>query len=315
VASRAVQAAGVVLVLAAGVAAGWLVGNGKEAEVAEAAPVPFVSATAVGANPFTPPADVPSLVTIKSAQEFGGTGSTYVCDREKLIGFLVTKPDRMRVWARVLAQRTDADSVASYIRELRPVTLVEPTRVTDHAFVDGSAKPSQALLAVGTAVLVDEDDVVRVRCRSGSPLAPPVFAAQEECAGCPEGATVPPPLLDSPSYVVHPSPPPVKGERREQATITRPVTVQVIKRLPADHVERRVSSRADGTTVVRTVTVTRDGKPVVKVKRVKVPGPTRTVVRTRTVRVPVAGAVRTRTVYVERPVVRWRTRTVYEGAG
>ena len=319
--SRAARVVIVVVVLGAGLAAGWFVGGGREASVAAAEPVPFVPASSVETAAFTPPADVQSLVTIKGGPEFGGTGSSYVCDRERLIGFLVTRPDHLRAWARVQAQQPNADAVAGYIRKLRAVTLVEPTRVTDHAFVDGRAKASQALLAQGTAVLVDADDVVRVRCRSGSPLRPPVLAAKEECTGCPKGYKAPPPLLSSPSYVVHPAPPLAKGEKRQQAPVTRPVTVKVVKRLPPQYVEERVETDTGGKQVVKTVTVTREGKtpePQIKIKTV--PGPTRTVMvrgRTRTVTrtVAVPSAAVTRTVTVEVPVVRYETRTVYEGSG
>ncbi|MBE2320334.1 hypothetical protein DVA67_030500 [Solirubrobacter sp. CPCC 204708] len=306
------------VVLAAGLAAGWFVGGGREASVAKAEEVPFIPASSTQLAAFTPPAEVKSLVTIKSSAQFGGTGSNYVCDRERLVAALAAKPDHLKAWARVQGQRPTADAVAGYIRKLRAVTLVEPTRVTDHAFVKGRAEPAQAMLAQGTAVLVDADDVVRVRCRSGSPLRPPVIAEKEECKGCPETFQAPPPLLSSPSYVVHPAPPPAKGDVKSDAKpVTRPTTIQVVKRLPVQQVEQRSETDAEGKTVVKTVTVTKEGTPqppVIKIKRV--PGPTRTVIvrrtRTRTVQVPV---VRTRTVVVEKPVIRYRTQIVYEGSG
>jgi hypothetical protein len=53
------------------------------------------------------------------------------------------------------------------------LVLTADTRVTNHGFVDGLAVPRQAVLQVGTAVLVDQFGVPRVRCSSGSPLLPP----------------------------------------------------------------------------------------------------------------------------------------------
>ena len=47
------------------------------------------------------------------------------------------------------------------------------TRVTNHGFNDGEATPFQSLLEAGTAVLVDNTGVPRVKCNCGNPLAEP----------------------------------------------------------------------------------------------------------------------------------------------
>ncbi len=48
------------------------------------------------------------------------------------------------------------------------------TRVTNHGYRDGAATSYQAVLQAGTAVLVDNHGVPRVRCACGNPLTPPV---------------------------------------------------------------------------------------------------------------------------------------------
>ncbi len=48
------------------------------------------------------------------------------------------------------------------------------TRVTNHGFRAGRAGAYQSVLQAGTAVLVDDRGVPRVRCACGNPLRPPV---------------------------------------------------------------------------------------------------------------------------------------------
>jgi hypothetical protein len=304
----------IVLVLAAGVAVGWLVGGGeKRAEAAE--PVQFTPAASVDANAFTPPADIDSLVTVKAAKgPFGGSGSNFVCDRERLISFLDERPDHLRAWARVEAIQPTAARVAAYIRALRPATLIEPTRVTTHTFQRGRAVASQAILAAGTAVLVDEQGAIRVRCRTGAPLLDPVLASDERCQACPANYRPSRSVQVAEAYyAVHPAPPPVRGEKHPPRPPTKPVTVQVVKRLPPEYVVRRVEG---GRT--RTATVERTRTRTVRLTRTRtVRGRTRTV----TVRLPAQTRTVTRTVTVQGPapppqrVTEVRTITVYEGSG
>src|SRR4051794_2610531 len=181
---RILRVVPVILVLAAGVAAGWLVGGGGKSAQA-AVPVKFTPAASVGGDSFTPPADIRGLVTIESNAPFSGSGSNFVCHRERLIAFLVQRPDHLQAWARVEAIEPTNQAVTDYIRGLRPATLLQPTRVTDHTFVQGQAVASQAILAGGTAVLVDAQGAIRTRCASGSPLLDPILGATEQCKGCP----------------------------------------------------------------------------------------------------------------------------------
>jgi hypothetical protein len=300
----------IVLVLAAGVAAGWLVGGGEKAAQA-AEPVQFTPAASVEADAFTPPADIKGLVTIKSAKApFGGSGSNFVCDREKLVNFLSERPDHLRAWARVEAIPAGDDEVAAYIRDLRPATLLEPTRVTTHTFVHGKAIGSQAILEGGTAVLVDEQGAIRTRCRTGAPLLDPILSSSETCKSCPSNYRPPSSVkLAQSYYAVHPAPPVTRGEKNPPPAPTKPVTVEVIRQLPpeSEYVVQTVTNGKRLTvTQERVKTVTTPGKT--KTVKVKVKSPAKTTTVTRTVTVQ-------NTVTVPRTETVHQTVTVYEGAG
>lgn len=106
---------------------------------------------------------------------YGGTRKVASCDVEKQIGTLRAAPDKNRAFASV--QDIEPSAVPDYLRSLTPVQLRMDTRVTNHGFRDGEATAYQAVLQGGTAVLVDDRGVPRVRCACGNPLLPPV--AQE----------------------------------------------------------------------------------------------------------------------------------------
>ena len=295
----------VILVLAAGIAAGWLVGGSDDGapEPAQASqPIEFVPPAEVsGDDEFTAPADIEGLVTIEGEGSFGGTGSNFVCDRERLIGFLDERPERLRAWARVQAITPTSEGVGEYIRALRPATLLEPTRVTNHKFVNDRAVASQAILAQGTAVLVDENGAVRTRCRTGSPLLDPIIAADQTCTKCPAGYKPPANVKVSSAFYVHPDPPPARNQP-QQTRQTKPITITVTKQVPKEPefvVKETTPDRGTRTVTqekVRTVVETRT-------KTVKRPARTRTVTRTVRVTSP------------PRTITNFRTITVYEGAG
>lgn len=300
---RVLQTLAVIVVLAAGVAFGWLAGGGEEPVQAASEPVQFTPPTAVNDAAFTPPADIAGTITIKSG-EFGGTGSNYVCDRELLISALTAKPDRMRAWARVEAIDATPEAVAAYVRGLRPATLLKPTRVTTHTFVNGKAKASQAILADGTAVLIDDNQAIRTRCRTGSPLLDPILATSEKCEACPAGYKDQKAWqLSSTYYAVHPAPP--SNNPTAPKAPAKPTTIVVEKQLPPQYIVKENT---------RTITVHDPAEPAPK-PRVK----TVTVTKTRTKTVKEQG--KTRTVTVQSPprtiTVQGaqRTVTVYEGSG
>jgi len=102
---------------------------------------------------------------------YGGTGDDAVCDPEALVGFLEGDAEKAAAFAEVLG--ISPDEIADYVAGLTPVVLREDTRVTNHGFTDGRATPRQAVFQAGTAVLVDDVGVPRVRCACGNPLSEP----------------------------------------------------------------------------------------------------------------------------------------------
>jgi hypothetical protein len=308
---RILQAIAVSVVLAGGVAVGWLVGGGEE-PVQAAEPVEFTPPTQINDAAFTPPTDIAGQVTIKSG-EFGGSGSNYVCDRELLITALTARPDRMRVWARVEAIDPTQDAVATYIRGLRPATLLKPTRVTTHKFVNGKAVASQAILAAGTAVLTDDNQAIRVRCRTGSPLLDPILSSNEQCKACPADYKQQKAWqLSSTYYAINPSPPPL-GPNHSAPPPGKPRTITVEKQLAPRYIVKNATktvtvhdpAEPPAEPKIKTVTVTKTKTKTVPKIRTK----TVTVNQTQVHTVTVQGPSRTVTVTVPHTV------TVYEGSG
>lgn len=103
---------------------------------------------------------------------YGGTTQLSVCDTQQLVSFLEQNPQRGAAWARVLG--IGGAEIRSYVGSLTPVVLAADTRVTNHGYRDGRATARQSVLQAGTAVLVDNRGVPRVRCYCGNPLVEPV---------------------------------------------------------------------------------------------------------------------------------------------
>lgn len=101
---------------------------------------------------------------------YGGTVRSGSCDVNRQIDQLTANRARGRAFAQVegIAQ----DSIPSYLRSLTSVVLRADTRVTNHGYRDGRATGYQSVLQAGTAVLVDNRGVPRVRCACGNPLTP-----------------------------------------------------------------------------------------------------------------------------------------------
>lgn len=103
---------------------------------------------------------------------YGGTRDLGSCDKEQLVEFLTSNADKGKAWAKVAG--VDYADVASYVESLTPVVLRGDTRVTNHGFKNGRATPLQSVLQAGTAVLVDNHGVPRVKCNCGNPLLEPI---------------------------------------------------------------------------------------------------------------------------------------------
>ncbi|MCX4961078.1 hypothetical protein OG523_34940 [Streptomyces virginiae] len=162
--------------------------------VAASGPDPFTESTVVKDAPPPPESPPPSPQGTGTAQVspsasptgpvgtrsvsgsapgvYGGTRNVASCDVEKLIGSLGADPAKNAAFASGLGIQPAA--VPGYLRSLTSVQLRMDTRVTNNSYRDGKLVPYQAVLQAGTAVLVDDRGVPRVRCACGNPLGPPV---------------------------------------------------------------------------------------------------------------------------------------------
>ncbi|MEU2146111.1 DUF6777 domain-containing protein [Streptomyces globisporus] len=140
------------------------------------APAPGTASPSVAPSPSKTGAQVTRGVDGAAPGLYGGTQKIASCDVEQQVKVLQAAPDKNRAFASV--QDIEPSAVPGYLRGLTPVTLRMDTRVTNHGYRDGEANAYQAVLQAGTAVLVDDRGVPRVRCACGNPLLPPV--AQED---------------------------------------------------------------------------------------------------------------------------------------
>ncbi|MFC9842263.1 DUF6777 domain-containing protein [Streptomyces sp. NPDC060223] len=102
---------------------------------------------------------------------YGGVHSVGSCDVERQIALLTADRTKARAFAQVTG--VSQASLPSYLRGLTSVVLRADTRVTNHGFNTEGATGRQSVLQSGTAVLVDNRGVPRVRCACGNPLKPP----------------------------------------------------------------------------------------------------------------------------------------------
>ncbi|MET7733116.1 DUF6777 domain-containing protein [Streptomyces sp. NPDC005402] len=139
-------------------------------------PNPFTRFAATTPPPLTrtPQRDPTAPRTVSGGMPglYGGVERVAGCDVERQIGDLSADRSRVSAFARVAG--VPPASVPDYLRGLAPVVLRDDTRVTDHGYRDGRASGHQSVLQAGTAVLVDNRGVPRVRCACGNPLTPPV---------------------------------------------------------------------------------------------------------------------------------------------
>ena len=102
---------------------------------------------------------------------FAGQRGVAACDTDRLVAQLADDAGSASAWAAV--EGIDESEIPSFVSTLTAIVLTRDLRVTDHSFVNGLAVPRQAVLQIGTAVLVDVFGSPRVRCASGSPLTAP----------------------------------------------------------------------------------------------------------------------------------------------
>jgi hypothetical protein len=113
----------------------------------------------------TAPGDQPGV--------FGGNRDQAVCDVDELVSQIEDDDNEDKTAAFAEAIDVDVDDLADAVASLTAVRLRFDTRVTNHSFSGGNARPQQSILEKGTAVLVDDEGVPKVKCNGGSPLAEP----------------------------------------------------------------------------------------------------------------------------------------------
>lgn len=102
---------------------------------------------------------------------YGGTRDERTCDVDQLGAFLAADPSLAAAWASVPG--IEPSAIPTYLDDLTEARLAADTRVRNHGYRDGAATPQEAVLQRGTAVLVDDRGVPRVRCACGNPLSEP----------------------------------------------------------------------------------------------------------------------------------------------
>ncbi|MCB5181977.1 DUF6777 domain-containing protein [Streptomyces antimicrobicus] len=187
------MSASTAVVMATAVVLAFTVMSGNEASGGE---VFLQSTAAAGPDPFTPStateSDPPEVTNaaapgtgkggssgartlqVNGAHPglYGGTRNVASCDVEKQIKYLTEHKDKGAAFAAPL--KIGQPEIPSYLRSLTPVRLGWDTRVTNHGYKDAAPTSYQAVLQAGTAVMVDDRGVPRVRCACGNPLTPPV---------------------------------------------------------------------------------------------------------------------------------------------
>ncbi|APU43254.1 DUF6777 domain-containing protein [Streptomyces sp. TN58] len=145
--------------------------------VANVGPNPFTASSATAESaPVQPPLPNPTgqgIRTVNAATPglYGGTQRLGSCDVEQQVSHLTEDSAKARAFAQ--ATGIEEAGIPDFLRGLTPVVLRADTRVTNHGFRGGRADAYQSVLQAGTAVLVDEHGMPRVRCGCGNPLGSP----------------------------------------------------------------------------------------------------------------------------------------------
>jgi hypothetical protein len=105
-----------------------------------------------------------------AGRTYGGTGKN-ICDVEAMIRFLTHYEDRGRAWAAV--QGIPYEQLPAYLRGLTPVYALQNLNVKMFGFKNGQSYGYDAVIAAGTAILIDGQGMPRARCACGNPLLGP----------------------------------------------------------------------------------------------------------------------------------------------
>ncbi|MFD7080442.1 DUF6777 domain-containing protein [Streptomyces sp. NPDC059918] len=145
--------------------------------VGTAGPDPFTATSATGESaPAQPPLPNPTgqgIRTVGAATPglYAGTKRLGSCDVEQQLRALTEDDAKAKAFAEAVSVETA--KLPEFLRGLTPVVLRADTRVTNHGFRGGKGEAFQSVLQAGTAVLVDDHGMPRVRCACGNPLQAP----------------------------------------------------------------------------------------------------------------------------------------------
>jgi len=173
-----------VALLIGAVVAALASGGGSSSASSSAKKEVFTEPISTSRNPFSPPAgnDYPRMPAVHpqgvSTQTggqpglYGGTMQTASCDKQQLVAYLQSNPDKASAWASTLG--IEVSQISTYVSSLTGVLLRSDTRVTNHGYINGHATSFQTVLQAGTAVLVDDKGEPVTKCYCGNPLTPPI---------------------------------------------------------------------------------------------------------------------------------------------
>jgi hypothetical protein len=161
----------VAVAIVAGGAGTWIALSGTSAEAA------VQSTSFAGANPTTSPfgTDNPEVATVAATgQQTGDTPAMYAattppsCNNADFLSQLQADPNKLAAFGGVFG--IGPADVPAFVNSLSPVVLRAATSVTDHPFTDGAFVEQRAVLAAGTAVLVNSYGEPTAKCFNGNPL-------------------------------------------------------------------------------------------------------------------------------------------------
>ena len=132
-------------------------------------------------TPFTDPALIDDTLTTAAGETIAEAGT---CNPTKLKTQLAANPSAAAAWAQIIGIKTT--EINTYIDTLHSETITTPLQVTNHDYESGQPRQLQSVLDTGTAVLVDNKGIPRVRCACGNPLKPAKNSATD-ITGAPQG--------------------------------------------------------------------------------------------------------------------------------
>jgi hypothetical protein len=219
--------------LVVGGAGTWMAFSSSTAEAA------VQSTSFAGANPTTNPfgTDAPQVAAVAATgPQSGDTTGLYAatdpasCNNADFLRQLQADPAKLAGFGGVFG--LGAGDVPAFVNSLSPVVLRANTAVTDHPYADGTFVAQPAVLAAGTAVLVNSYGEPTVKCFNGNPLTAGASAA--------DAVTVVPTTevisqysftsIDNSRVVVVPGKPDPKPEKGPNPTTTPQPDPELVKK-------------------------------------------------------------------------------------